>query len=121
MVWKLCIRQWYWSIFNTKALKEQHENSKKFLKGGITGSADMSYDYRLSTTLGITKRNIIRSFRAWNEIEIGELIPNYLVYQYVSNDAKSFIATKFDDIVSTKVTILNFGSCTYVYSNLFIQ
>ena len=115
VIWKLCIRQLYWSLCNNKtALEKQRQFSKKFLKGGITKSGDISYDFKLANTIGITKRCFIRSFRLWNEIELDEMIPNYLIYQYAMNDEKSFIATKLHNIVSSKLTVLNFGSCTYV-------
>ena len=118
--WKQFFIYLYRSKFDRKALEEQQQRSKQILKGGITGTAPIVCDYDFNFCWAVTERYFVRAIRAWNLIEIGDAIPNHTVYRYTVNEhgsnpnSYSFVQTELHRIGSHKLTVLNFGSCTYV-------
>jgi hypothetical protein len=84
---------------------------------GISREVEMQCVPSLSATLDISVEFVLRAFKVWTEIQKGDLLPNYVIHSY-DPQSKESADVALRTAVSPALTVLNFGSCTYVLPSI---
>ena len=87
--------------------------SKIHSADGMGGENEPTAEADAKSILHVTGFMLANTFKKIQEIGMNEVLPNHVVHRYNPSDG-THSEVKLLEAVTPRLTVLNFGSCTYV-------